>query len=82
MARPDFDIVPGAVATIRRIRDKSQRVLATESRTSVGTIARIETGTLKPSWFTLLSIAKALDVSPDAIALIRTRPAEATAGAA
>lgn len=68
-------MLPRAIARWRTEREITQRQLARRVGVSVATIARIETGDLRPSWFTLVEIANALEVGVDVIALIRTRPA-------
>lgn len=74
MPKPEFEVLPSAFIAWRKERKLTQRQLAHNAEVTPATIGRIEIGDLKPSWFTLVAIANALGVAPDALALIRTRP--------
>lgn len=82
MAKPDFEVLPKAMAAWRHERGMTQREVAQKAGTTASTVARIELGGvngLSPSWWTFVSICNALRVPPDAVALIRRGPEEAVA---
>jgi DNA-binding XRE family transcriptional regulator len=76
VSKPEFIVLPKAVAHRRREKGLKQRGLAKAIGVAPGTIGRIETGDLSPSWYTLVDIANALDVNVEVIALVTRWPAE------
>lgn len=79
MAKPDFDVLPKAMAAWRHERGMTQREVAKAANTTASTIARIELDDLNPSWFTFIAICNALAVNPEWVAQIRRWPENAKA---
>ncbi len=63
-------VLPAALKAWRGERGMSQQDLAEAADLSAGLIGLIGTGRRQPGLANLLSIARALDVSPHAIALV------------
>lgn len=63
-------VLPRAIKAWRAERRLSQEGLAAKAQMSAGMIALIETGRRQPGIGNLLAIAAALDVEPEALAII------------
>lgn len=74
MAKPDFDVLPKAIAAWRRERGMTQRDVARKAQTTASTVARIEIADLKPSWWTFIAICNAMQINPEWVANIRRWP--------
>lgn len=63
-------VLPAALKAWRTERCMSQQELADQSDLSAGLIGLIETGRRQPGLANLIAIARALDVSPHALAVV------------
>lgn len=66
MPRSAPEVDPALAAVLRRLRDQrgeTQEDVAFESGLKPGTVSRIETGLMNPSWLVVRRVAEALEIS-------------------
>jgi transcriptional regulator with XRE-family HTH domain len=66
-AKPD-PALAAAIRTMREERGLTREAVAFHAGVTIGSLARIELGKSAPGWFTVLQIARAMDVRLVALA--------------